>query len=257
MAAVIDCKDVQRVEGNIRVGESRKLNTGTVRRYITTSNGRDILIQLPTCYTPSGILHDFDEGAKLDMITVNPEGAKQLSLFLTFCEKICDRIARESDRLISVPGTADDKDGSLHVHAPRLRDVRVFEAEDLPADECRVMPGDTVTAIVSPEYIWIGSKRCGLNVRLVQLLLHTDRGRYRSFMFNGYSSPPPPPSASASSSAPPPPPLPPSTSKRPPPPPPMPSRKAKEPEPVKKSGFRPSVMEIVTAKNLLRKTRHQ
>ena len=57
---------------------------------------------------------------------------------------------------------------------------------ELDAARCPVLPGDHLQAIVSPEYVWRSAGgRVGVHLQLVQLLLLTDRGRYRASLFAG------------------------------------------------------------------------
>ena len=241
MPAVRRCEDAQRIE-QIRLGEERRLASGTVRRYVTCEGGRPLLVQLPTCYAPAGLLSDFDEGARLALVPVDAPGRGEVLRLLGLCRRILEGVG-------GAPAVQIDEDtGELSAAAARARDVRVFEAEDLAADDCPVLPGDTVTAIVSPDYYWRSASggRHGLSIRLVQVLLHTDRGRYRDWLLAG-PAPDPPPRAPR----PPPPPLP-----RPPPPPRPPVKRKENPAESRQrgGGFRPSVMEIVTARTALRKT---
>ena len=254
MPAVRSCKVAQRVD-ELRLGEERRLHTGSVRRYVTCEGGRPLLVQLPTCYTPSGLLSDFDEGARISLVPLDRAGRDDVGAL----REVCDRIAEQAcagrpdlerkDRI-------DAETGEVFASTTRARDVRIFESEDLAADECPVLPGDTVTAIVSPDYFWRSAdgERGGVCVRLVQVLLHTDRGRYRECLAEGFAPPAalvrrPSPSGPAVSKpdalhGPP-----------PPPPPPPPPRKKTERERPKDNGFRPTVMEIVTARNALRKVK--
>jgi hypothetical protein len=223
--------------------------SGTVRRYVTRAGGRDLLVQLPTCYTPSGLLSDFDDGGRIDLAPVDSGGEKDVEAFLALCSSLLPRPPDEeaAPGLPSLAAVVPVSGGVVTASAARVRDVRIFEAEDLPADDCAVLAGDTVTAIVSPEYVWVGKKRRGLHVRLVQLFLHTDRGRYRSFMFSGCERagarpPPPPPPPGAWR---------PERTRRPVDP---ESREASRPALGGRGGYKPSLMEIVTAKNSLKKT---
>lgn len=229
MSAVRSCGTAGAAE--IRLGDERRLSTGTVRRYVTYERGSPVLIQLPTCYTPGGLLHNFDEGAEMTMVPVDPQGAADLGSLVELCQAI-----RAVARSACAEWVCGADRNEVRACARRIRDVRVFESEDLAADECPVHPGDTVTAIVSPDYVWrsANGSRGGLNIRLVQLLLHTDRGTYRRCLV---------PRSLAAAPAP-----------RPPPPPPRaapPTAKHRNPP---QPGFRPSVMDIVTTRNALRKT---
>lgn len=240
MPAVRSCKVAQRVE-ELRLGEERRLHTGSVRRYVTCEGGRPLLVQLPSCYTPGGLLSDFDEGARISLIPLDAAGRRDVSALRAVCDRVAERACSGRPPL-ERRDSVDPDTGEVSASAPRARDVRVFESEDLSADDCPVLAGDTVTAIVSPDYFWRSAdgKRGGVCVRLVQILLHTDRGRYRECLTTCDRGPPPPP---------PPPPgrLP--RRQPPPPPPPRPERKRVERTPA----FKPSVMEIVTARNSLRK----
>lgn len=261
MPAVRRCKDTQSIE-ELRLGEDRRLFTGTVRRYVTCEGGRPVLIQLPTCYTPAGLLSDFDEGARLTLIPIDSQGREEMASLLQLCHKILEKTHSDNGSSEYTPAATsepklliDNHTGEISVATSRVRDVRVFEAEDLAADDCPILPGDTVTAIISPDYYWrsASGQKHGLSIRLVQVLLHTDRGRYKYCLWGSdqqtnqkrVPAPAPPP----------------------PPPPPMPHKRNHRPEntaqtrpvksvnfPIKDQGFRPTVMEIVTARNALRKT---
>lgn len=249
MVSVRTCSEAKDALPLPRVGEPRRLSSGTIRRYVHCLSGRDVLIQLPTCFTPTGILHDFDEGARIEMNTTDEPGRKEIMQLEQLCRELAQSSSDASGKAISVPCSVGDTSAAVTASTGRFRDVRIFEASDMPADECEIRAGDTLTAIVSPEYVWIGAKRCGVHVRLVQLLLHTDRGKYRAFLFKGAHAPPPPPPLPAASSG-----------GRPAPPPPPIRRQSgtiksqRETAAPPSGGFRPSVMEIVTAKNLLKKT---
>jgi hypothetical protein len=209
-----------------------------MRRYVTCGGGRDLLVQLPSCYTPSGLLSDFDDGGRIDMMPVDEHGKKQVEAFRELCERLvlstADEKAAATALSTFVPVSVE---GAVTACASRVRDVRIFEAADLPADNCAILAGDTVTAIVSPEYVWTGKQRRGINVRLVQLFLHTDRGRYRSFMCSGARMPLP--------------------QGNPPPPMPVPMPQLQKRREQKQEGYMPTLLDIVTAKNALRRTTYQ
>lgn len=236
MPVVRSCKNALVADENVRLGEERRLSTGTLRRYVSYEGGRPILIQLPVCYTPGGFLHNFDDGGHMSLVPTDEKGLAEVDCLFELCCKIEARFQStgEWDRCI------DAVTREVRVRTARVRDVRVFESADMSADDCPVEPGDTVTAIVSPDYVWrsVTGTKSGLNLRLVQLLLHTDRGNYRSCLI-----PHCPSTVSSFSSS--------CTRAPPPPPPPMMKKSAasKPPPP----GFRPSVMDIVTARNALRK----
>lgn len=244
-ASVRSCREAGDVR-SFRLGEERRLSTGSTRRYVTCERGRPLLVQLPACYTPGGLLSDFDEGARIDLVPLGGDGRADMALFRDLLDRVCERG--------SVKGrpSLDSDTGEIRASTARARDVRVFEAEDLAADDCPVLPGDTLTAIVSPDYVWRSASgdRAGLCVRLVQLLIHTDRGRYRHCLPAGprapqqapQAPPPPPPRPGARPDAPPPPPKPPRCSG------PAKARQGQE-----DGRFRPTVMQIVTARNALRK----
>lgn len=239
MPVVRSCKNALVADESVRLGEERRLSTGTLRRYVSYEGGRPILIQLPVCYTPGGFLHNFDDGGQMSLVPTDARGLAEVDCLIELCGKIEARFhsgaAGEWDRCV------DAVTREVRVRTARVRDVRVFESADMSADDCPVEPGDTVTAIVSPDYVWRSASgaKSGLNLRLVQLLLHTDRGNYRGCLIP-HSPYTVPSSASALQRAP------------PPPPPPMMKKKSaasKQPPP----GFRPTVMDIVTARNALRK----
>lgn len=241
MPTVVECDKIP--SEAVRVGEVRRLSSGTSRRYITC-DGRSLLIQLPVCYTPSGFVSDFDEGGRITLIPTEDQGVKLLDKMAEFCTELAKTHSQDGK-------VVAEEVGQVTASTPRARDVRIFEAEDLSADDCVILQGDVLTCIISPEYIWTGtSGRAGVHIRVVQMLLHTDRGRYRNCMINGA-----PPAHHSTSRRPPPPPPPPppgnANQKTPPPPPP--------PLQMKKKGqnnphvFRPTVFDIVTAKNALRK----
>lgn len=239
MPVVRSCSNALGAVDDVRLGEERRLSTGTVRRYVSYDRGHPILIQLPICFTPGGMVYNFDEGARMSLVPNEPPGIAEVDCLVELCFKIRARFElQRPDSEWEWDSCIEATTREVSVRSARVRDVRVFESEDLSADECPVGPGDTVTAIVSPDYVWRSASgtRAGLNLRLVQLLLHTDRGSYTSCLIPCHR----PASVFCEPRS-----LPP-----PPPPPPMPRRAAaKAPPP----GFRPSVMDIVTARNSLRK----
>jgi hypothetical protein len=234
MPAVRSCEAALGLE-DIRLGEERRLRSGTRRRYLTCEGGRPLLVQLPTCYTPGGMLSDFCDGARLSLVPLDDGGRVAVADLRRLCVRVADQ-AVSSGGVSKVQHGVDPETGEVLATASRLRDVRVFESEDLDADDCPVLPGDVVTAIVSPDYFWRSAdgERGGVCIRLVQILLHTDRGRYRTCLAR---------SASPSPSEP----------VRPPAPPPLP-----RPSPLRRANdnagrFRPTAIEIAAAKNSLRK----
>eukprot|EP00873_Tetraselmis_striata_P033990 jgi/Tetstr1/454254/TSEL_041173.t1 len=248
MPAVRPCEAARRVEG-LRLGEERRMHTGATRRYVTCDAGRPLLVQLPTCYTPGGMLSDFDDGARISMVPLDNCGRAEVALLRELSDRIARQAAATAPDVVLLDAGIDPATGEVRACAPRARDVRVFESEDLEAHDCPVLPGDTVTAIVSPDYFWRSAdgRRGGVCIRLVQLLLHTDRGRYRALLAKGATPPPPPP------------PPPPGRGAGPracaatPPPPPAKARQGPRAA-AANNAFRPSVMQIVTARNALRKT---
>lgn len=220
----------------IRVGEDRILSSGGTRRYLSCGHGRPLLFQLPVCHTPGGLVHDFAHGASISLVPVDEAGRRAVDGLRSTCSR--SALAGGLPDSARIPVGL----GKVDATAARTGDVRIFESEHSPSDGIAIVPGDTVTAIVSVDHLWTSASRrsCGVCLRLVQVLLHTDRARYTSPMFLPTlppRSPPPPP---------------------PPPPPPAirnpPAKKKPSPPAAATRGFRPSAIDIVNALNSLRRT---
>jgi hypothetical protein len=173
--------------------------------------GRRVLVQLPPCYTPGGLLHDFEGGIRMRVCPLTERGRAEVRLLRQQCLALLASGPDDSPRdrggdggdgcsaavVAGVPGVADvpdvpwrcrlaiDEDGGgLLLRSRRGTDPRFFESVGVPSppEAATAHPGETLSALLCLEHAWLGPaplNQAGVSLKLVQVLIHTDRQRYR------------------------------------------------------------------------------
>ena len=171
--------------------------------------GRRVLVQLPPCYTPGGLLHDFEGGVRMRLRPTTARGKADVQALRLLCASLLAADARGCDGQ-GCDGQGCGEQGGrgpsniapdgdeLLVRSRRGSDLRFFESVGVasPPEAATALPGETLSALISVEYAWAAPEagaagcaaagggsaaaaKCGVYLKLVQVLIHTDRQRFR------------------------------------------------------------------------------
>jgi len=147
-----------------------------------------LIVQLPRCYAPAGLLRDFDGGLRLPVCPLTTAGRKSLAAL----HRICRRLLRKGAPAGVSPGPgragapeackgAEDWAAATSVNpvrpggeaallkTQRANDCRLFESDGSPLDDETgrgVLPGETVVPLVCVEHVWVRPGCRGPGVRV-------------------------------------------------------------------------------------------
>jgi hypothetical protein len=124
-----------------------------------------MIVQLPRCYAPAGMLRDFDGGLRLPVSPLTSSGRKSLSAL----HRVCRRLLRKGAPAGVCKGSDDwAADTSVNPVRPggeaallktqRANDCRLFESDGSALDDETgrgVLPGETVIPLVCVEHVWV------------------------------------------------------------------------------------------------------
>lgn len=213
---VLRCDQLETVRAALE--PPMRLSSGTLLSPVRCPGGDRVILQLPTCYAPAGLLHDFDDGVTLTLRLPETVADARFDSLARLCSDLAlaapatsDSAAATTDKARPAPNTGttklklpvSDDSRCVTVRNRRFEDVRFFDVYGAGVDSDRIHPGELVTALVAVEHAWTAPKSRGVLLKLLQVIVHTERQRLRTCLIHvpnapdgtprGSGPPPPPP----------------------------------------------------------------
>ena len=212
-----------------------RLWNGTLLHRVERSGRARLIVQLPACYAPAGILRDFEGGVRMPVCPLTGDGRDSLARLHGVCRRLLLDAVHGGGGGASLDGASlEDSDWASSSSANPVRasgeaailrnrrenDCALFAPDGTPLDDdtgLGVLPGETVIPIVCIEHVWVrpATASCavrvgdphawpspsprreipdagrdiptrpvaaGITLKLLQVLVVTERGRFRGMM---------------------------------------------------------------------------
>lgn len=136
------------------------------------SDGMRLVVQLPRCYAPAGMLRDFDGGLRLPVCPLTSSGRKSLAALHRICRRLLRKGAPAGVATAPSGSSASSADWAAETSVNPVRpggeaallktqresDCCLFEADGTTLRDGTgrgVLPGETIVPLVCVEHVWV------------------------------------------------------------------------------------------------------